>query len=111
MTDPVSCGKVDSLGQVVAVVEASMVGPGEGDNKLPCILVGAHDRHTLGSEGIGADDGDQLVKQVWLGFKQLWCRLLHHSLKVLSRVSWYTIPSLGLAPNVPRFDNEWTLLL
>lgn len=37
---PVSGAEVNSLCKVVALVEAAVVGPGEGDHKLPRTLIG-----------------------------------------------------------------------
>ena len=37
---PVSSAEVNSLSEVVALVEAAVVGSGEGHHKLPCTLIG-----------------------------------------------------------------------
>lgn len=39
-THPVSSAEVNSLSEVVALVEAAVVGSGEGHHKLPCALIG-----------------------------------------------------------------------
>ena len=37
---PVRCAEVDRLCKVVALVEATVIGPGEGHHKLACALIG-----------------------------------------------------------------------
>ena len=39
---PVCSAEIDSFSKVVPLVEATVVGSGEGDDELPGTLVGAH---------------------------------------------------------------------
>lgn len=124
---PVSCAEVNSFCKVVALIEATMVSSGKGHHKFPCTLIGPvhlegennykytqHDQHLIKSkinpkihatyrdtvlhEDIGIHDGDQLVEQVRLGVKQLWCQLLHDSLQLLCCRGWHSIPRLRFTP-------------
>jgi hypothetical protein len=45
-TYPVGWAEVDSFSKVVAIVEASVIGSGEGDDKLACLLVCTEDLST-----------------------------------------------------------------
>lgn len=49
-------------------------------------------------EHIWVHDGDQLVEQVWLRFKELRGQALHHILQLLSSVARSAIPRLWLSP-------------
>lgn len=55
-------------------------------------------RDAVVHQRVGIHDGDQLVKEVWLGLKQLWCQILHDRLEVLCSVTRGTIPRLWLPP-------------
>ena len=60
------------------------------------------DRYAVRHEDVGVHDGDELVQEVGLIFKQLWCQLLHHLLKPLSCHRGNPIPSLGFTPGAER---------
>lgn len=88
-TYPVCSAEIDSFSKVIPLIEATVVGSGEGDDKLTSTLVGADNlpdrnaevtntffrshifvvyvhlcethRYTMGHQNIGVHDGDQLV--------------------------------------------------
>lgn len=45
------------------------------NNKQVCQCAGYRD--TIVHQRVGIHDGDKLVKEVWLGFKKLWCQIPH----------------------------------
>ena len=85
------------------MIKASMVTSGEGDDKLPgvlihpvfllvsnCSLVCSDwsipvDGDSVGLEHVGVHGGDDVMEQVWLGTEQLLGGLSHHLQPIISQ--------------------------
>lgn len=70
-----------------------------------CITVSAFDYSymstywdSVGHQGVGVHDGDQLVQQVRLRLKQLWSQFPHHLLQLFCSKTRSSIPGFGLPP-------------
>lgn len=61
-------------------------------------------RHFVSHQRIGVHDRHKLVEEVWLGHKELWSQLLHYVFKLLSSISWNSIPGFRLTPRIVRLQ-------
>ena len=89
---PIWRGKIDSLGQVVTLIETSMVSSWECDNKFPCVLIGSINGNTVSLKDIGIHSGHNVVKQVGLSAKEFLGRLTHNLFSLFGVFRGYTIP-------------------
>lgn len=92
--NPVRWGKVDRLGQIVAVVEARVIASREGDDKLPGVLVHPIDGDPVGLQHVGVHGGDDVMEQVRLGLEELLGAAAHHLLRLLGILGGYPVPGL-----------------
>lgn len=71
------------------------------------VTVRAGYRDAIVHQRVGIHDGDQLVKEVWLGLKQLRCQVLHDRLEVLRGITRSPVPRLWLSPaNIAKTISE-----
>lgn len=82
------------------------------NNYITCFIVHAHThteiathatyRNALFHEDVGREGGDQVMEEVWLVFKELWCLVFHGGLQRFSIGTGHTVPCLGLTPVIKR---------
>ena len=57
-------------------------------------------RDAMFHEYSGGEDGGEMVHEVRVALKQLWCLLLHRGLKTLCICWGHPVPGLGLSPGM-----------
>ena len=91
-TYPVRRTKVDRLGKVVALIEASMVCAREGDHELASALVSADHSDIVLHQSGRVHGGNEMVQKVGVVLEQLRSGFLHHSLQPLGVLARHSVP-------------------
>ena len=91
-TYPVRRTKVDRLGKVIALIEASMVCARKGDHELASALVSADHSDIVLHQSGRVHGGNEMVQKVGVVLEQLRSGFLHHSLQPLGVLAWHSVP-------------------
>lgn len=98
--EPIGKGKVDSLVEVEAVIEARVVAAREGDDELVRALIAGDDADTVLLETSRTHESDELEHEIGLLVEELGGGKLHGSLELLVVGAGNAVPGLGVAPVV-----------
>jgi len=95
---PVRRTEVNSLGEIEALVEASMIGSWKRDHKLSHVLVDLVNGHAVPDQHRRIHYCNQVVQQVRRFLEQFIGVALHASLERLGVVTGHAVPGLCGAP-------------